>query len=169
MKKRYKLTLITLAIPAILIIINLFTMRSIKTEITINASKEKVWSLLMNHENYANWNPFIKKIAGGKTPGEKLEVTIQSEGNKPMDFSPLVLTNQKEKEFRWKGKLFVQGLFDGEHYFQIVEEGENKIKFIQGENFTGLLSGVLTSILYEDTKKGFEQMNEALKKLSEKE
>ncbi len=143
-------------------------MRSIKTEITINAPKEKVWNLLMDHKNYPTWNPFVKHIEGGVQPGENLSVTVQSEGNKSMDFKPLVLTNNTAKEFRWKGKLFVNGLFDGEHYFQIEEISENQVKFIHGENFTGLLSGVLTPLILDDTKKGFEQMNEALKQLSER-
>lgn len=64
---------------------------------------------------------------------------------------------------------FHNGLFDGEHYFQIKEEGPNKVRFIHGENFTGLLSGVLTSMIYESNKKGFEEMNNALKRLVESE
>ena len=39
-------------------------MKSINTEITINASTEIVWKVLMDFENYSNWNPFVTRIEG---------------------------------------------------------------------------------------------------------
>ncbi|RYZ45415.1 MAG: SRPBCC domain-containing protein, partial [Chitinophagaceae bacterium] len=33
--------------------------KQIKTEIVINASKEKVWAILTNFSQYPQWNPFI--------------------------------------------------------------------------------------------------------------
>ena len=38
--------------------------KEIKTEILINATPEKVWTILTNFDNYPNWNPFIKSIKG---------------------------------------------------------------------------------------------------------
>jgi hypothetical protein len=34
-----------------------------------------------------------------------------------MTFKPTILTLESNKEFRWKGKLGITGIFDGEHYF----------------------------------------------------
>jgi hypothetical protein len=138
-------------------------MRSIKTEIVIDASSAQVWNVLMNHEAYPTWNPFIKSISGRTAEGESMAVTIQIGAKAPMDFAPLVLTNNENKEFRWKGKLLVSGIFDGEHYFILEQIGPNETRFIQGENFTGLLSGVLMKMIGEDTEKGFSAMNLALK------
>lgn len=146
-----------------LIVLNQFVNRSIKTEITIDSSPDKVWTVLMDHEKYPDWNPFIKKISGSQKPGEKLAATIGSEGNKPMDFAPLVLVNEKEKEFRWVGKVGISGIMDGEHYFLLESAGSGKTKFIQGEDFTGLLSGIFMLMIREDTEGGFKAMNEALK------
>ena len=89
---------------------------------------------------------------------------IQNPGKKPMKFKPVVLVNQESKEFRWKGKLFVKGLFDGEHYFQLERINDNLTKLVHGEKFTGFLAGALLKMIGEDTKKGFESMNEALKR-----
>ena len=36
--------------------------KQIKTSIHINATKEKVWEILMDFEKYPEWNPFIKSI-----------------------------------------------------------------------------------------------------------
>ena len=39
-------------------------MKEISTNININATAEKVWSVLTNFSKYSDWNPFIKTIEG---------------------------------------------------------------------------------------------------------
>ena len=148
--------------------LNLLAMQTIKTDIIINAPAEKVWQILLNHSEYPNWNPFIKSISGSVTPGDELNVTIQSEGNKAMNFTPLVLVNNENEEFRWIGKLGIKGIFDGEHYFILEQISPTETRFIHGENFKGILSGLFMKMIKEDTEKGFVSMNNALKRLAEK-
>jgi uncharacterized protein YndB with AHSA1/START domain len=38
--------------------------QTISTTITIQASANKVWTVLTNFETYPIWNPFIKSIEG---------------------------------------------------------------------------------------------------------
>ena len=138
-------------------------MKSIRTEVIIDTNKEKVWEVLMSFEDYSKWNPFIKKISGSGIKGELLDVIIENPGKKPMKFKPQVLANIESKEFRWKGKLYVKGLFDGEHYFKLEDVEGGKTRLIHGENFKGILSGLILKMIKEDTIKGFESMNQALK------
>lgn len=56
-----------------------------------------------------------------------------------MTFKPKILTLEPNKEFRWKGKLGINGIFDGEHYFILEYLDKNKTKFIHGEKFSGIL------------------------------
>ncbi|MCF8262384.1 MAG: SRPBCC domain-containing protein [Melioribacteraceae bacterium] len=164
MKKIIKVaTVVLLATVFVLVILNIFTTRSLKSEILIDAPSDEVWNVLMNHEAYPAWNPFIIKISGSTKTGDFLKTTLQTEGNDPMDFKPIVLKNQFRQEFRWKGKLGIKGIFDGEHYFILEEVTPNQTRFIQGENFTGLFSGLLMKMIGEDTKEGFISMNKALK------
>ena len=164
MKKILKIIVVTvLSLLVLLTIVNWFSDREIKTEIVVNASKEEIWNVLLDHKKYPEWNPFIKKITGTSVQGENLAVTIQSDGNEPMDFKPIVLINNENEEFRWKGKLIVKGVFDGEHYFILEKIDTNRTKFIQGENFSGILSGIFMLMIREDTEGGFNSMNMALK------
>ena len=94
------------------------TMKSLKSEITINAGPDAVWSVLTDFDSYPKWNPFIVSITGAKNVGGQLVVTIRPPGSRAMTFKPVVLSFQPEKEFRWRGKLLIKGLFDGEHHFQ---------------------------------------------------
>lgn len=159
-------TILTIIIS--LTFLNQLTMQTLKTEIKINASAEKVWNTLMNHKDYPNWNPFIIQISGSAVVGENMSVLMKNGNKKPMAFTPVVLANKKNEEFRWKGKVFVNGIFDGEHYFILENLGVNKTRFIHGENFSGILSGVLLKMIGKDTKKGFAAMNLALKQQVEK-
>lgn len=142
-------------------------MKNLETKISINAPLNRVWEILMNHNDYYKWNPFIRKIKGDNSVGNTLVVEIKSSENKSMEFQPKVLINEFEKEFRWLGHLYVKGLFDGEHYFQLESIGPNETIFTHGENFTGILSGVLLKMIGENTKKGFQSMNIALKEGAE--
>ncbi len=142
-------------------------MRNLETEITINASPEVVWDILLDHTAYPDWNPFIIKISGPTQPGENLVDNIKPPESNPMEFKPQVLANEKGKEFRWIGKLFVKGIFDGEHYFLLESAGPNETLFTQGENFTGILSGLMMKMIGKNTLVGFENMNKALKKQAE--
>ncbi len=142
-------------------------MKEIKTEIVINSNPDKVWSILTNFEKHPEWNPFIKTISGKKKVGEQLIVKIQPPGGGGMTFKPLILKYEKNKEFRWIGKLLFKGIFDGEHYFKIVGNSNGTTTFIHGEKFSGLLVSLFSKTL-DKTKSGFELMNESLKRESEK-
>ena len=137
-------------------------MKNIQTEILINTDITKVWDVLMNFDSYPKWNPFIISISGEPKLGSRLTVSINPPGGNGMTFKPYILSLEKNKEFRWKGKLGISGIFDGEHYF-ILEFLENdKTKFIHGEKFSGLLVPVLGKML-DKTQKGFQLMNESIK------
>ena len=143
-------------------------MKNIQTEIKINAPKETVWQILIDFGGYPGWNPFIRKIKGKAVKGERLENHMYLPGQKPMVFKPRILELEEQKIFRWLGKLFFNGLFDGEHYFEIQEVDSNQVKLIHGENFSGLLVGLLMKKIEDNTLQGFQAMNQALKNRAEK-
>ena len=136
---------------------------SITTEIEIAAPASAVWAELADAEAYPDWNPFVKHLSGGLEVGNHLNVTVQSEGNAPMDFTPEVLVADENAELRWVGRLGFKGIFDGEHYFILEETDRGTTLFRHGETFTGILGYPLLALIREDTHKGFLAMNEALK------
>ncbi len=138
--------------------------KEIKTEILIHATPDKVWTILTNFENYPNWNPFIKSVIGEVKVGNKITVRIEPPKEKGMTFKPTVLIYEANKELRWIGRLLFPGLFDGEHKFELIDNGNGTITFRQSEKFKGVFVWFLN---VENTKKGFEEMNGKLKELSE--
>ncbi len=137
-------------------------MKNIQTEILISTDITKVWDVLMNFDSYPKWNPFITSISGEPKLGNRLTVSINPPGGKGMTFKPNILTLESNKEFRWKGKLGINGIFDGEHYFILEYLDKDITKFIQGEKFSGLLVPLVGKML-DKTRKGFQLMNESIK------
>lgn len=143
-------------------------MKEIDTEIIIEASAQKVWQILTDFENYPKWNPFINMIEGKVHEGNSFKVIIQAPESKPMTFNPVCLSFKENQEFVWKGRLFLPGIFDGKHIFKLEEFQSGRTKFIQREEFSGILIGFLWKKLDTHTRKGFEMMNMKLKQEAEK-
>lgn len=133
----------------------------IETIIEIDAPPARVWAVLTDLARMPSWNPFIRSISGEVAAGARLDVLLAPPGKVAMRFRPTVLAVQPERELRWLGHLFVSGLFDGEHYFLLEPILDNRTRFTQGENFSGILVGVLGGML-ATTQAGFESMNKAL-------
>ncbi|PWH84889.1 SRPBCC family protein [Brumimicrobium oceani] len=74
---------------------------------------------------------------------------------------------EKPPKFVWLGHFLFKGVLDGQHQFEIRDNGDGKTVFVQSERFSGIL------VLFSDkkfdliTKNGFVLMTEELKKLAE--
>ncbi|WP_292365487.1 SRPBCC domain-containing protein, partial [Methanoculleus sp. UBA208] len=141
--------------------------REVRAETVIAAPPAVVWRVLTDFAAYPDWNPFILSIEGKPWVGTRLTVDIRPPGRKSMRFRPRVLRVAKDHELRWIGRVLIAGLFDGEHRFTIIPEGDGS-RFVQAEVFTGLLVPAveLTGIL-RATHLGFLLMNRALRERAE--
>ena len=108
----------------------------------------------------------MTSVSGPLKTGEKLSVRIQPPGGKAIAFKPTVLAVKTDQELRWRGRLILPGLFDGEHYFQLSPTKDGTL-FKHGENFSGLIVQLMGSSSFEQTERGFVAMNEALKRRAE--
>jgi len=155
-KALYMLFLLT----AVIILLLVVGRKSLYTEIIINAPVDNVWKEFTNFPEYPRWNPFIKKIAGEMRTGGTINITIQPKGNEPVNFNPTVLIYKEKSMIQWEGKLFVPGLFTGKHTFHVIRIDKNTTKFIQKEDFNGIL---VPFINLDSTLDGFKEMNTLLK------
>lgn len=137
-------------------------MFTLYTEIEIDAPPEAVWTTLTDAEKLSEWNPFVHEMKGELSVGNSLKVTLGAPGKSRMSFKPEVLRAEENRELRWRGKLFVRGVFDGEHVFEL-QRTEKGTHFVHYEHFSGALAWLLKGMLERDTRPGFEAMNAALK------
>jgi len=140
--------------------------KKINTEIIINSSKEVVWNILADFNNYKNWNPFIIDASGKLEEGETLKVRMKN-GTSESVFKPKVISVTKYKSFDWKGKLLSKAIFTGHHFFVIEELDKGQVKLIQHEIFGGMLSGLILKKSGDEFRNNFIKMNQAIKDLAE--
>ena len=140
-------------------------MKTVSSQIKIEAPAKRVWEVLTDQAAFPRWNPFITHFEGELRPGATIRVTIHPPGGKAMTFRPRVLAAVPERELKWLGKLLVGGVFDGEHHFWI-EPDDGGVILHQEETFRGVLVPFTGSLL-ERTLRGFQLMNEALKARAE--
>lgn len=135
------------------------------THMDIHATPEQIWELLGNPHSYQEWNPFIVSMQGVLREGQRLETLMHSEGSQPIRFRPTVLKVVPAQELRWRGRLLLPRVFDGEHYFELQEQTEAGnsralTRLTHGENFQGVL---LWWIDVQRFQADFVRMNLALK------
>jgi hypothetical protein len=140
-------------------------MADIHTTVDIDAPAETVWQVLVDFERYPEWNDWLH-VDGRATVGDRLRVTPGPAGSGP-SFRPRVLEAAPNRTLRWLGHLFVPGLFDGEHRFDIEDLGEDRSRLVQSEAFDGLLVGPVLWRYGEQTERSFEGVNEALRTRAE--
>jgi hypothetical protein len=142
--------------------------RCITKEIEISAPCALVWKAVTDFPGYGSWNPFIRRIAGELIVGERLRVLARLPCGLPMLLWPRVLELEVERKIRWLGSLFLSGLLDGEHLFMLEPLGKTKVRFVQREEYSGVLLPIMWSWLSDQGHGAFEMMNRALKVTAER-
>ncbi len=142
-------------------------MKEIMAAIDIEASAKSVWEILTDLPSYVLWNPFIHRAYGRVAEGEKLEVHLHIPGAEETTFFPTITHIIPYQEFSWLGRLYLPGLFDGEHHFVLEPHADGSVRFIQRETFSGVLAALILPQLADPTRQGFDAMNAALKARAE--
>lgn len=139
----------------------------LRTEIVINSTPDKIWAILTDFKNYPNWNPFVTSLTGEIKVGNKIAVRIEPPGASANSFKPTVTAFEINKKFSWLGVFLFRGVFEGEHKFELIDNKNGTTTFVQSENFIGILVPLFKKTLDNNTRRGYEAMNNKLKELAE--
>lgn len=142
-------------------------MKKIETEITIHGTPEQVWEVLTDFRMYPDWNPFIREASGLIETGTRLELRLHPPGRRPITFRPTVREVVPHHELRWIGHLGPPGLFNAENMFLLEPIDTFQTRLRQSETFRGIFVPIIPNRLFENTRRGFEQMNRALQAVVE--
>jgi hypothetical protein len=143
-------------------------MKENRNEIEIEATPEQVWEVLTDLNGYASWNPLLYRGEGKVALGETVEVAART-ASKDMTFVCKVSKVEPHREFAWKFHVIHPILFRGLHIFQIEPIDANKIRYIDREQFEGLLLPMQAKDLTTNGLDAMVAMGEALKTRCERE
>jgi len=138
----------------------------IRTEIEINAPASVIWEILLDHASYHEWNPFITTLKGPLKVNEIINIVVSPPELSDVRFRAKVLVVDDERELRWRGNMFADLFFVGEHYLTLTDLGNGRTRFTHGEDFQGLFLKFLARQM-RATARGFVFMNQALKRRAE--
>jgi hypothetical protein len=137
---------------------------TISTTTEIDAPPAQVWRVLVDLPAYREWNPFIVEASGTVAVGDTLSLRMALPDHEPMTIEPRLLVVDPKRELRWKGRLLLPFLFDGEHAFVLTPLPGNRTRLDHWERFAGLLLPIARGMLYDATVASFHALNAALAK-----
>jgi len=138
----------------------------IRSELEIAAPAAEVWGILTDFPHYQEWNPFITEIESDGVVGGSLRLLLSLPEGRDYRLKSTLLRIEENFELRWRAHLLFPGLFDGEHFLRLIELDPRRTRFVQGENFSGVLLRFSGRTLTQ-VARGFDYMNEALKRRAE--
>ena len=124
---------VIIAIFGVLLIIG---KKSVRSEISINAPVEKVWSVITNTSSYAEWNSVMLVLEGKIKEGNKVKYKFTQEANNSYDIPSKVVSVEEGKLLNQYGGTKTILTFD--HKYILVKEGI-KTKLIIHEEYRGIM------------------------------
>lgn len=138
-------------------------MKENRNEIELEATTEHVWQVLTDLGKYSEWNPLLYQGVGKVEIGETVEVSAKT-ASKDMKFICKVTEVEPYRKFAWKFHVIHPFLFRGLHIFQIEPINEHTVRFIDREQFEGLLLPLQVNDLQTNGLSAMIEMGKALKK-----
>ena len=139
----------------------------LRTEITIDAAPQTVWSIMDDLERYPEWNRLLPLVEGRTTVGQVLNATIAYPNMDPIPFSPTMTRIVGARELRWLSAVPGDDGFTADHYFVLHPTPDGGTRLQNCEAFEGPNLDMVWPLVEKVGESSFEDMNRDLKKRAE--
>ena len=119
----------------IIVVLYILGKKSVHAEIVINASQEKVWSVLMDKAVYSEWNSVLIPVKGDLEVGSKVEYEFHQDENTKSVIPSKILAIEENKLLNQGGGI--PGVLTYNHKY-ILEKTEDGTKVIIHEDYKGV-------------------------------
>lgn len=130
--------------------------KTVKHEVTIQASPEKVWAVLTDTERYPDWNPVMIKVVGELKEGSDITYSFQQDPGNQYDVGITVKEIQPNKLLNQSGGI--TGVLTYDHRYVLTEEGAATRVLIQ-EDYRGVYVPFWNP---DGVQRAYERLNKAL-------
>lgn len=137
-------------------------MKSFQVTTSIQATPERIWSLLTDAAGYPRWNTTVERVEGHIAARGR--VTVHPKINPGRAFPVTVAEWEPPRRMVWQGGMPL-GLFTGRRTF-LLEPGEAGVRFTMREEFSGLLSPLIGRSI-PDMQPAFDRFARDLKRTAE--
>jgi hypothetical protein len=134
-------------------------MKTFQAAVSIEASAERVWTLLADVARWPAWNTTVDKVDGQVVLGAT--VTVHAKLSPGRAFPVKVAELDAPRRMVWRGGM-PRGLFVGTRTFTLAPESGGQVRFEMREEFTGLLAPLITKSI-PDLQPAFDEFARCLK------
>jgi hypothetical protein len=138
--------------------------KTIQTAVTVEASRETVWRILTDFEDYARWNPLMTAAEGDARLGAHIDVDIHPPDSDVQELSPEITILRPNRKLAWMSREVLPGISDREYEVILDRLADERVRVVMHKRFEGLLIP-FTSTAEEQV--GLDLMAEALKRRAE--
>ena len=156
-----KLLIILLVVIAVLVVLYFLGRKSVHHEIIINASPEKVWSVLIDTDNYDSWNPVMKLLEGEVKEGNIVKYRFTQDADNVNEIPSHVKRIVPNKLLNQGGGIPLILTFNHKY---ILEPSGNGVKLTIHEDYRGIGINFWNPTPVEAA---YGRLNEAIKKRAE--
>jgi hypothetical protein len=138
----------------------------IEDRIGVQAPADVIWEVLYDLEHWAEWNPTYVYKSGRIGIGETLSLTLKLPGQGDQEIRPRVLEWVPGEQLHWELSM-LGGMIKTLRYVEIDKLAEASCVVDNGELFRGFMGPSLGKRMAGPVRRGFREMNEALKARAE--
>ncbi|MEM7381951.1 MAG: SRPBCC domain-containing protein [Bacteroidota bacterium] len=127
--------MLVIAVLVILVVLYITGRKSVHHEITIEASADKVWQVLMDMEAYDDWNPTMKLVKGKVEVGGKVTYQITQDADNVSEIPAKVQQIVANKLLNQSGGMPIILTYDHRY---ILESSEHQSNVTIHEDYRGI-------------------------------
>jgi hypothetical protein len=137
---------------------------TIASEVTVEASRETVWRILTDFEDYARWNPLMTTAEGEARLGAELHVALEPPQGDRQEDSPEITILRPNRKLAWISRELLPGLSDREYEVILEPLGDERVRVTMHKRFEGILVPFNST---DQEQVGLDLMADALKERAE--
>lgn len=112
-------------------------MISVRAQVDIAVSPDRVWRVLMNFAHYRNWHPYVEMEGVPILDGD-IDFSFRNKPAAPRGWKTKVTVTQLEPPSNFAFKFGISGLFTMEQWYSL-EEIPDGTRVTHGSNYRGFL------------------------------
>jgi hypothetical protein len=141
--------------------------RVFATRVEIEASAERVWSILTDLDRYGDWNPFTVRIETDFVVGHPIVLHVSFDGEKPRRQVEELRRWAPGEELRWGMTIGPGWFFRAERVQRVEPLGSERCRYVSEDAFAGLFSPVVELLYGAKVQRGFDALGRALERHAE--
>ena len=140
----------------------------IATEITIDAPRARVWSILRDLDRYPEWNPFTPRVEATLRVGDPVILHVAMHPGKKTMRQPEVMSSYVEgEELGWGTTMIHPLLLQANRTQRLTELSQGRCHYRSVDVFAGALVPIVMAFYRAPIQRGFDETARSLKARAE--